>query len=225
MPKVSGRHVRPVLRKGQVDWYMLQTFRLGAIVDLGAVQAQPAPPEIEDSVFSPLACKRVGQVTPDHFWNIVCSTARTSFHEIFGNVLTSYGPTFYVTQGCGKCSLGELRLHSSCVSLFVETYLHRPRVRLNITMRQNSLRLPVTDVRFHHPPTWQVVEEVVHKMGAMLQSINTDVILSVGLTRPFAPEGFLDPVHWLQVNNVHIPTDPLWQGILKNVQSASIPLQ
>ena len=24
---------------------------------------------------------------------------------------------------------------------------------------------------------------------------------------------------------IHIPTDPLWQGSLKNVQSASIPLQ
>jgi hypothetical protein len=38
------------------------------------------------------------------------------------------------------------------------------------------------------------------------------VVLGVGLTRPFAAtdEQKDNPVHWLQVTNVHLPKDPTW---------------
>jgi len=38
-----------------------------------------------------------------------------------------------------------------------------------------------------------------------------EMILSVGLTRPFAPSSESEEVHWLQVNNVHFEDDPVWQ--------------
>jgi hypothetical protein len=37
------------------------------------------------------------------------------------------------------------------------------------------------------------------------------VILSVGLTRPFRKWGDSEERHWLQVNNIHLEDDPLWQ--------------
>jgi hypothetical protein len=83
-------------------------------------------------------------------------------------------------------------------------------------MEQGSLYLPVTDVRFYRPPAWEVIEDAVYEMQGMLQSINDDIVLSVGLTRPFAPEGFEMLVHWLQVNNIHVSADPLWRGNLEN---------
>ena len=36
-------------------------------------------------------------------------------------------------------------------------------------------------------------------------------MLGVGLTRPFAPTAGEPPLHWLQVNNLHLEDDPAWR--------------
>jgi hypothetical protein len=38
-----------------------------------------------------------------------------------------------------------------------------------------------------------------------------EAILSVGLTRPWQKRGDTAERHWLQVNNIHLKDDPLWQ--------------
>ena len=38
-----------------------------------------------------------------------------------------------------------------------------------------------------------------------------ELLLSVGLTRPFAPSPDAPPIHWLQVNNIHLEPDPCWR--------------
>jgi hypothetical protein len=38
-----------------------------------------------------------------------------------------------------------------------------------------------------------------------------DVILGVGLTRQFRASDRTPPYHWLQVNNIHLLSEPLWQ--------------
>lgn len=224
-PSLSGKHVRPVIKSRQIGWGMLQIFQLGSIVDLGAVQPQAAPPEVEDVVFSPQNCRQSGGLTPLDFWNMLHFTAHASLREVFGYVLTPYRNTYYVTQGQGHCSLGELRLRSSQVGLFIEPSQHKRRVRLSMMMGRDSLCLPVTDARFYRPPAWEVIEEAVYEMEGMLQSVDSDIILSVGLTRPFAPEGFQIPVHWLQVNNIHVPVDPLWRASLGKHVPVGIDLE
>ena len=37
------------------------------------------------------------------------------------------------------------------------------------------------------------------------------VILSVGLSRPYAKPGDPDERHWLQVNGIHLEDNPVWQ--------------
>jgi hypothetical protein len=37
-----------------------------------------------------------------------------------------------------------------------------------------------------------------------------EVILSVGLTRPWRKQGDTAERHWLQVNNIHLRDAPLW---------------
>ena len=37
------------------------------------------------------------------------------------------------------------------------------------------------------------------------------VLLSVGLTRAFASAADREPVHWLQVNNLHLERTPCWR--------------
>lgn len=36
-------------------------------------------------------------------------------------------------------------------------------------------------------------------------------LLSVGLTRPFSARPDEPPLHWLQVNNIHLEDDPAWR--------------
>jgi hypothetical protein len=36
-------------------------------------------------------------------------------------------------------------------------------------------------------------------------------LLSVGLTRPFSTRPDEPPLHWLQVNNLHLEDDPAWR--------------
>ncbi|MCS6829248.1 MAG: hypothetical protein RMM08_06645, partial [Armatimonadota bacterium] len=223
--KVSQRHVRPVIEQGQISWTYLQAFQLGSIVDLGKVQARASYPEVEDVVFLLQQCRQFGRVTSAEFWSVLCSTVRTSLHEIFGHVLVPHYGTYYVMQGQGHCSLGELRLHPSQIHLFVETEQYGNRLRLSVSTERGLLRLPVTDVRFYRPPAWDVVEEAVQEMERMLHSATDEVILGVGLTRPFAPTGFHAPVHWLQVNNIHVSADPLWQGSLRTHQPIGIDLE
>jgi hypothetical protein len=38
-----------------------------------------------------------------------------------------------------------------------------------------------------------------------------ETILSVGLTRPWQKRGDDAERHWLQLNNIHLRDDPLWQ--------------
>lgn len=80
-------------------------------------------------------------------------------------------------------------------------------------------------MHFYRPPAWEVIEEAVYEMLGMVQNVDGDIILSVGLTRPFAPEGFQNPVHWLQVNNIHVPIDPLWQGSLGKYVPVGVDLE
>jgi len=82
-------------------------------------------------------------------------------------------------------------------------------IRMHIDDGQFRVWLPVTDLRLHKAdhatPDLQVVESVRRRLrgpGA--------VILSVGLTRGYASSTEPQPVHWLQVNNVHLESDPTW---------------
>ena len=73
-----------------------------------------------------------------------------------------------------------------------------------------QLDLGVTDIRLygadHVTPDTKIVRRVVKRLQG-----GSETILSVGLTRAYASSPDFNPVHWLQVNNVHLKDDPLWQ--------------
>ncbi|HXH09492.1 MAG TPA: hypothetical protein VNP04_06995 [Alphaproteobacteria bacterium] len=68
----------------------------------------------------------------------------------------------------------------------------------------------VTDIRLygndHVTPNTKEVERITKRLKS-----SAGLILSVGLTRPFAGSPDFPPVHWLQVNNIHLRDDPAWQ--------------
>jgi hypothetical protein len=64
----------------------------------------------------------------------------------------------------------------------------------------------IAAARAHVSTDEKIVREVVARIKAGEASN-----LSVGLTRPFGGSQFYQPVHWLQVNNIHLEGNPTWQ--------------
>jgi hypothetical protein len=68
----------------------------------------------------------------------------------------------------------------------------------------------VTDPRLYADdgakPDTAKVREVAQRLDR-----GVPALLGVGLTRPFASRPNEAPVHWLQVNNVHLEDAPCWR--------------
>jgi hypothetical protein len=73
-----------------------------------------------------------------------------------------------------------------------------------------SVDLSVTDLRLyerdHKTPRRELVANVQRRLEA-----GVEVILSLGLTRPWRKQNDTAERHWLQVNNIHLKDDPLWR--------------
>jgi hypothetical protein len=86
----------------------------------------------------------------------------------------------------------------------------REVVRMALSDGEFSLDLSVTDLRLYTDdggrPDVERVRDVTERLTRGVK-----VLLSVGLTRPFAARAGETPVHWLQVNNLHLEDDPCWR--------------
>ena len=82
------------------------------------------------------------------------------------------------------------------------------RIRVQITNEGAKLSVAVTDIRLYDPATLAPREAALHWLN---QAVLEGCVLTVGVGRPYQdPEG-PDPEHWLQVNNIHPASDPLWR--------------
>ena len=75
------------------------------------------------------------------------------------------------------------------------------------------LRLHATD---RETPKRDAVRRVMDRLAA-----GEGVVLSVGLSRPFQKSGDAVPKHWLQVNNIHLESEPLWRDSDRLAASAA----
>ena len=129
---------------------------------------------------------------------------------VFGNDLSPMGATSCgVSEGCGIVSLGCL-IPANRPRLSGRAHQGRPaQIRIWVTDGEFHLDLSVTDVRLYQPDLATPVERVVRDLDRRMRR-GVPVILSVGLTRPFATSPEHLPVHWLQVNNIHLEDEPVW---------------
>jgi putative nucleic acid modification protein with dual OB domain len=208
------QHVRPVLATGRLSKNLLAChggpFDLATMVDLGATEPVPMKPEVEDHQFSARNAKSVEMVDSAEFWDLLTSLARPKLRTIFGPELRRRGTGAAVGAEAGAASLGCLRPAGG-----PELYV-RPRaggqdqVRMRLSDGDFDLAVSVTDVRLygndHITPDAPTVQGISEQIAG-----GTGVLLSVGLTRPFAATPDLPPVHWLQVNNIHLESDPAWR--------------
>lgn len=207
----DGRHIRPVLDHERLRRELTGDyggpFRLGAVVDLGEIRPRPAPPEVEDNVFDPTSTRMIRMAEPTRFWRFVEELSSCSLSEIFGHTLERDGRTASMPVGTGIASLGVYRPRGR---VRIDRAFGKLRVRIT-DHALGQLSLPLTDLRLYDLEADAVDDRRVELLEDRLR--RADVLLSVGVGRPWAREGG-DPRHWLQVNNVHLDDNPLWPEAL-----------
>lgn len=206
----TGQHVRPVIY-GRLSAALLARyggpFALGAVVALGSVQAEGRPPEVEDRRFEPKRARRLRTLDGAAFWRLLRDVARPTLAAIFGPELRPVGRAAALPAGHGIASLGCLIPATAPPLLALD-----PAGKLRCTLDDGTLsaNVSVTDLRLYEDDYTTPRRETVERIAARLAA-GVPAILSVGLTRPFQkPEGG-EALHWLQVNNIHLEDEPLWQ--------------
>lgn len=210
----TGRHVRPVLGRGErCGMNMLAIFGgpfdMARVVEISRMKPVGKPPEIEDYLFSPKDAKAISSLGPVAFWGYVEKAAKTKLADIFGKDLV---------QRDSKSATVEPRKGMASLGCFIpvsplKLYMRRDKEdKLLIRMKLNDgsfdVDASVTDLRLYDSefaPDRRSVMELARRLEN-----NAGVIICVGLTRPFAKEKGAKPVHYLQVNNIHLVEKPVW---------------
>jgi hypothetical protein len=211
----TGERVRPVQPMGRLrDLFSIRhrgPFEMATVIDLGRTRPVPAPPEVEDHEFTPEHARLVRQIEPELFWELLGHLAKPTLRAQFGAALRPTGrDRAIVDEGNGVASLGCLA-PTGRVRLVAERRAGgSASLRLRFSDGSLSLSLSVTDLRLwaddHVTPRWDLVRAIIDKLDR-----GVPCLLSVGLTRPFAAREGERPVHWLQVNNIHLEDDPCWR--------------
>jgi len=177
---------------------------MGAIVELGPVRPVPSPPEIEDHNFAPNNPHREGYLGADRLWAILNQTAIPNLYDIFGEELEHHGTRASLPVGAGRASLGCYRPIGP-VKLVLRTGTDHASLRIGLPAER--LDLSLTDARYFRNEFTEPDEERVLAAQAALDA-GIDVLLGVGVGRPFASAENQEPRHWLQVNALHVASDP-----------------
>lgn len=166
-------------------------------------------PETEDYEFDPFNLRFLGILKAGVFWELVLRSAQTRLSTIFGDRLERRRTASAVVEvGKGSRSLGCLIPVGRPV-LYTRLRTERlPQVRIRLSDGEPLLDLSVTDIRLYSDDYASPDGEGVRRLAGLLRS-QTDVVLSLGLTRPFSNDPVnVPPVHWLQVNNIHVREGP-----------------
>jgi hypothetical protein len=212
----TGIHIRPIVGRQDILEYNMvgqdQLFRLGRIIDLGWCIQRGQPPEVEDVFFKPRNAVLVQDLLVNEFWQRLEEVAESSLEAIFGNELQSIGRTFALGQGEGRASLGELRSKGVRLELRHSDDGPKLRARFECPGLVTVPSVPVTDLRFFTQSngSYIVQTELVDRINGRLES-EDHVILSVGLSRAWSASSEGEPMHWLQINSIHLESDPLWK--------------
>jgi hypothetical protein len=211
----TGRHIRPVLR-GRMGVCNLARngglFDIARIIDFTSARPFGEPPESEDHLFYPMSSKVVGDMDPSLFWKRLEQCAHPRLSAIFGkDLIKKSSNSCGVDIGKGKKSLGCLSL-TTCPELFIVSRVNRPHaIRMRLSDGEFDLDLSVTDIRLYKDDHVTPNMDVIRTVGQRMNEEFPNMILSVGLTRPFSSVPDEPPFHWLQLNNIHFKKDPCWQ--------------
>ena len=211
------RHRRPVLADSegghrQLERNLLRSegghFALGEVVDLGSIQARPAPPEMEDVVFEPAGMTAVKTLDPEDFLRNLHRVARNSLWSIFGLELERLSRTAAaIPEGRGSSSLGVLGLSGARLQV-KSGYEGDQFLRFDFEDPDlGELGLKVTDLRLWESDQETPATDAVDRIKNHLDGC----FIAVGLGRAYDAAAYPGPKHYLQVNNIFPRSDPLWE--------------
>lgn len=211
----TGAYVRPVIVGARLETAILAPhggpFDLATVVDLGIVAPVPQRPEVEDHAFKPRNARAVQTIEPSLFWEMLRYLSRPTLRAIFGAQLKYHEPGRAIVElGCGEASLGCLAPTRLPRLGLMAREGRTPQVRMALSDGELGLDLAVTDIRLYGPDHVTPDPDGIDRVRTELAR-GTPAVLSVGLTRPYQPSPGVGPVHWLQVNNVHLESDPAWR--------------
>ncbi len=207
----SLQSVRPVLDHQNFPVRLCQgstpRLRVRSLLDLPSPKPRGAKPEVEDHECLLGHCIEKRRLTHGDFWGLLCKQVKPGLQAIFGKELEPTGKTFATPEGQGQGSLGNIYpLYRFQLHLEIDHFENEERIRLRYKVHDRTYHLPVTDLRFFSLPEFRVDHKAVNTVNGLLEGVE-DVILSVGLTRPFMGK------HWLQVNGIYFEkTD--WEELL-----------
>jgi len=211
----SLRHVRPVIARQQMSVGLLARydgpFDMARIIELGPVRHVPDGPHVEDHQFDPTAARAGETYDGAEFWQLLRTVARPQLGDLFGRHLKRVGAhSCAVSLGQGETSLGCL-LTRSCPRLYVQPRTGKSdQIRMRLCDSALDVDLPVTDIRLygddHVTPNLPLVERCARRLREA-----RPLVVSMGLTRPSQSSRGCEPLHCLQVNNLHFADAPTWQ--------------
>ncbi len=210
----TNNHVRPVLGKPLPVEMLARNggpFKLGRVVDLGDSTFCGRFPEIEDRLFQPESVRIVREAGDNELYGLCSDIDERSLRELFGRELVyteaKWGQpgTACIQEYHGLHSLGcywavqpELKI--------IET-VRGPKVRLQFSEDGHQFSAAVTDIRMfdddHVTPNSTRI-----KRAAETIAIQPELLVSIGLSRPYRRTGDQIPQHWLQINNVFPAPSP-----------------
>jgi len=211
----TRRHVRPVLEHRSLTTDILSRrpnpFDMANIVELGRTRPNPENPHVEDHVFELSRVRLQGPLPSDEFWHILNDLSNAKLRGIFGAELRCLGRSRYGTdEGEGQASLGCLRLRRRPSLRIAPGRSGGSQIRMMMSDGEIEADASVTDIRLYGDDRITPDERRVKQVAAAMRTSQC-VILSVGLTRAFASSDEYPPIHWLQVNNIHLQENPAWQ--------------
>ena len=160
---------------------------LGAYIDGELADAER--PHVEDHIFEPSRATLQGPLSAARFWHLLDILSEAKLRDIFGVELREIG-----TYGCGtaegkrQASLGCLRPSRTPALGIERRESDRPRIRISISDGELEADVGVTDIRLYEDDYVTPDEGRVNRVARAIRA-SESVILSVGLTRAFAPDG------------------------------------
>jgi hypothetical protein len=200
-------HVRPVTPASELLTRELLRendgpFGVGALVDIGEVQACPNPPETEDHSFMPTAASAVEDLDGDAYLELLREIGVADPGAGFGAELYEVRPgKFAVPAGKGDRSLAVMALEQGELQMrFGNLYLHLEAPHAEADVR-------VTDVRFYEADHATIKAALVDDVNARLQE-GIEAHLMMGLARPLDDDE-AGSVQWLMANGLCLADRPV----------------
>lgn len=180
-------------------------FRMGAVVDLGPVTPEPAPPESEDHRFQTQRARHVEDLSDPEFLALLEEVASPSIEDGFGPDLERVGWKYAVEAGMGDRSLAVIKARRRPALEIDDRY---GRLQLRFDDPDPRTYLAVTDVRFFERDQRTPRRAVVDDVATRLRS-GVDAFLMLGLARAYRTPNDDRERHWLQLNGLVLVDRPV----------------